>query len=340
LINTGIAGSLDPRLTPRRTVLASAVLYHDLEARLLEKYAPYCSRFPADEELLQLAAKLMQPQGGATIGVLASGDQFISSSVKAREIAEATGALACDMESAAIGQTAYINSVPFLIIRAISDMADDNADETYADFEKQAADQAASLVTQLLDALPLPAGKHSPGGRSQASPQSPAEPENRAQALPTGFAGTIASFAVNHDVLVPGLYLSRQDGDIATYDLRLVKPNQGGYFSMAAGHSLEHLLATWLRSSVYSRQVVYVGPMGCRTGFYILLRGLDQSTAVSLIREALSAVAAYDGAVPGTASTAACGNVAEHDPAGARQLAETAAAFLKNWTAADLVYPA
>ncbi|NJP40225.1 hypothetical protein HCH52_04080 [Oscillospiraceae bacterium HV4-5-C5C] len=214
-------------------------------------------------------------------------------------------------------------------------MADENAEETYDNFEKQAADQAANLVEQLLAALPEPETRNKPDGGLN-----PVEAARRQPAPQPGFDGTIASFAVNHDVLVPGLYLSRQDGDIATYDLRLVKPNQGGYFSMAAGHSLEHLLATWLRSSAYGRQVVYVGPMGCRTGFYILLRGMKQAAAVSLIREALQAAAAYNGAVPGTASTAECGHVAEHDPAGARQLAETAAALLKDWTAADLVYPA
>ena len=86
----------------------------------------------------------------------------------------------------------------------------------------------------------------------------------------------IASFTIDHDVLVPGLYVSRVDGDVVTYDLRMRVPNRGDYLSTGAAHTLEHLFATYVRNSAYSPQVVYVGPMGCRTGFYFLTR--DQMT--------------------------------------------------------------
>ena len=76
----------------------------------------------------------------------------------------------------------------------------------------------------------------------------------------------IASFTINHDTLTPGMYVSRIDGDCVTYDLRLKFPNQGDYVAQSALHTLEHLIATFVRSSTASEQVVYFGPMGCRTG--------------------------------------------------------------------------
>ena len=82
----------------------------------------------------------------------------------------------------------------------------------------------------------------------------------------------IASFTIDHDLLEKGMYVSRIDGDVITYDIRMKKPNQGDYLSNGALHTFEHLFATYARNSRYSQDVVYVGPMGCRTGFYFLLR--------------------------------------------------------------------
>ena len=82
----------------------------------------------------------------------------------------------------------------------------------------------------------------------------------------------IASFEVDHDILTKGMYLSRKDGDVVTYDIRMKVPNAGDYLSDGAMHTFEHLFATYARNSAYSDQVVYVGPMGCRTGFYFLVR--------------------------------------------------------------------
>lgn len=80
---------------------------------------------------------------------------------------------------------------------------------------------------------------------------------------------TIACFQVNHDLLDKGMYISRIDGDVVTYDIRMKKPNGGDYLSNASLHTFEHLFATYARNSELSDEVVYVGPMGCRTGFYI-----------------------------------------------------------------------
>lgn len=76
----------------------------------------------------------------------------------------------------------------------------------------------------------------------------------------------IASFEVNHDKLKPGMYTSRIDGDITTYDIRMVYPNAGTYIEPAAGHTFEHLFATYARNSRFADQIIYCGPMGCQPG--------------------------------------------------------------------------
>ena len=80
----------------------------------------------------------------------------------------------------------------------------------------------------------------------------------------------IASFTVNHNVLAPGLYLSRRDGEVSTFDLRFKKPNTGDLLTNAQLHSVEHMIATLLRNSPERDAVIYFGPMGCQTGFYFL----------------------------------------------------------------------
>lgn len=135
----------------------------------------------------------------------------------------------------------------------------------------------------------------------------------------------IASFCVDHTKLLPGMYLSRQDGpngEILTWDIRMKLPNQGQYLSPAAAHTLEHLFATYARNSAYSHGVVYVGPMGCLTGFYLVTIGLNDGEALELVRSAFSWMASYEGEIPG-ASAEECGNYLMMDPIAAR--AEAAA---------------
>ena len=102
----------------------------------------------------------------------------------------------------------------------------------------------------------------------------------------------IASFCVDHTRLDRGMYLSRQDGDVLTWDIRMKKPNHGDYLSTGAAHTLEHLFATYARNSQYKDGVIYVGPMGCRTGFYLLTRGLTPAEALSLTVESFRFMAA------------------------------------------------
>lgn len=119
----------------------------------------------------------------------------------------------------------------------------------------------------------------------------------------------IASFTVDHTVLVPGLYLSRRDGTTVTFDLRFKKPNTGDLLSNAELHSVEHVIATLLRNSPQKDAVIYFGPMGCQTGFYFLFDGekLSNANAVRLLQRVFTAAAKFAGAMPG-ASARECGN--------------------------------
>ena len=147
----------------------------------------------------------------------------------------------------------------------------------------------------------------------------------------------IASFEVDHTTLLPGMYVSRVDGDVTTFDLRFVKPNTPPFLEMPAVHTLEHLFATYVRNSVHQEKIIYFGPMGCRTGFYFLTRDLPAQDALDLAREALAFIADFQGEVPGV-SAVECGNWLEHDLAGAQQYAKKMAAVLQTWNVEKMAY--
>ena len=150
----------------------------------------------------------------------------------------------------------------------------------------------------------------------------------------------IASFTVNHDLLEKGMYVSRIDGDVVTYDLRMKKPNGGDYLSNGELHTFEHLFATYARNSALSDQVIYVGPMGCRTGFYFLLRdAVSGAQAIELVKESFRFIAGFEGEIPGS-KRMECGNYREHDLSGARAAAQDMLEVLKDWTEQDLKYKA
>lgn len=98
----------------------------------------------------------------------------------------------------------------------------------------------------------------------------------------------IASFTVNHDTLRPGLYLSRRDGHVTTFDLRFKRPNTGDLLTNAQMHSVEHVIATLLRNSAHKDAVIYFGPMGCQTGFYLLVRDAENSEVLEVLKKALA----------------------------------------------------
>ena len=101
----------------------------------------------------------------------------------------------------------------------------------------------------------------------------------------------ISSFSVNHDLLDEGIYVSRIDGDVTTYDMRTRKPNMGDYMDNITMHSLEHMFATYVRNSDIGADVIYFGPMGCRTGFYLLVRNADSTEVLTVVKTVLEKIA-------------------------------------------------
>ena len=148
----------------------------------------------------------------------------------------------------------------------------------------------------------------------------------------------IASFTVNHDVLEKGMYVSRIDGDVVTYDVRMKRPNGGDYLNMSAAHTIEHLFATYARNSRFGGGIIYVGSMGCRTGFYLLVRdSISHEQAIALVQESMAFVRDFEGEIPGNKKEE-CGNYLDHDLAGAKAIGADMCEVLKNWQIADLQY--
>ena len=149
----------------------------------------------------------------------------------------------------------------------------------------------------------------------------------------------IASFTVDHTKLRPGMYLSRRDGTVVTYDLRFTVPNTGDLLSNAQLHSAEHLFATLLRNSAQKDAVIYFGPMGCQTGFYLLVDGarLDDAGAIALMQEVCRQGAAYTGEMPGK-SAVECGNYRNLDVDTGKAVCRFYAGLIRDWTVEKLAY--
>ena len=151
----------------------------------------------------------------------------------------------------------------------------------------------------------------------------------------------IASFTVNHDILDKGMYLSRKDGDVVTYDIRMKKPNnpENDYLNPACSHTIEHLMATYMRNTAYTDSIVYVGPMGCQTGFYFLTRdSIPEETAIQLVQECFAYIRDFEGEIPG-GKKIECGQYLLHDIPEAKKTASDMLEVLKNWTPEKFVYP-
>ena len=155
----------------------------------------------------------------------------------------------------------------------------------------------------------------------------------------------ITSFTIDHIKLVPGIYVSRKDPvgaeTITTFDIRMTSPNDEPVMNTAEMHTIEHLAATYLRNhETFGNKIIYFGPMGCRTGFYLLLAGDYESTdIVDLLKEMFTFIAEFEGDVPG-ASAKDCGNYLDMNLPMAKYLAKKYLAdVLNNITAEQLVYP-
>ena len=131
----------------------------------------------------------------------------------------------------------------------------------------------------------------------------------------------ITSFSVDHDFIIPGIYVSRIDGDVTTYDLRTRRPNADDFMDNLTMHSLEHMFATYVRSSKIGERVIYFGPMGCQTGFYLLVRNAENSEVLSVVIDTLKKIIAHEGEIFGKARRE-CGNYKNLDLSAAKREAE------------------
>lgn len=131
----------------------------------------------------------------------------------------------------------------------------------------------------------------------------------------------ITSFNVDHDLLKEGIYVSRIDGDITTYDMRTRIPNNGDFMDTTTAHTVEHMFATFVRNSEISDDVIYFGPMGCRTGFYLLVRNADNAKILEITKRILADIVAYEGNVFGN-TRKECGNYLDLDLAKAKEECE------------------
>ena len=155
----------------------------------------------------------------------------------------------------------------------------------------------------------------------------------------------ITSFTIDHLKLVPGLYVSRKDCAgkqvITTFDIRMTNPNEEPVMNTAEVHTIEHLAATFLRNHAeYADKTIYFGPMGCRTGFYLILAGSYESKdIVPLLKEMYTFMAEFEGEVPGAAAKD-CGNYLDQNLGMAKYLAKKyLAEVLNDITDERLIYP-
>jgi len=155
----------------------------------------------------------------------------------------------------------------------------------------------------------------------------------------------ITSFTIDHIKLIPGVYVSRKDpvglDVITTFDLRMASPNDERVMNTAEMHAIEHLAATFLRNhKEFGPKIIYFGPMGCRTGFYLLLAGdYESSDIIELLKEMYAFIAEYEGEIPG-ASEKDCGNYLDMNLPMAKFLAKKYLnEVLENITEERLVYP-
>ncbi len=130
----------------------------------------------------------------------------------------------------------------------------------------------------------------------------------------------IPSFSKNHDLLTTGLHFCGKTHGVSTWDMRFKKPNGGDYITPAALHTVEHLIATVLRNSSHKDDIVYFGPMGCRTGFYLLTANLEKDGILQLLKQSFKSALEFD-EIPGN-KREECGNYLDHDLNGAKRECE------------------
>ena len=160
---------------------------------------------------------------------------------------------------------------------------------------------------------------------------------NRNEKVRYEYMKRITSFSVDHTQLKKGIYISRTDDHLTTYDIRMCEPNVDEPLDPKAAHTIEHIGATLLRNGIYKDKIIYFGPMGCRTGFYFLVRDMKPEDAIALIQRIMTDIANYEGEIPGNTAVE-CGNYLEHDLEDAKNQAKEFLPYIANWTVEQLKY--
>ncbi|MBQ7543153.1 MAG: 5'-methylthioadenosine/adenosylhomocysteine nucleosidase [Clostridia bacterium] len=150
IVQNGVAGSLCADVGYFDLVVGRELVYHDMQSWVLRQFEPLAESYAANEKMVKIASETIPD---CKIGRIATGDQFISDPDDRMRIAEKTGALCTEMEGCAVAHTATLNGVPFLVLRAISDMADGSATEDFPTFTRKAADRAVAILLELLPKL-------------------------------------------------------------------------------------------------------------------------------------------------------------------------------------------
>ena len=150
IVNTGIAGGMHPEVHVLEIVISTEVMPHDLDPHFLADYPPYCAVYPADPALIEAAEAVCAAKGVKSWrGRIISGDAFVTDTAQKASIRERFDPWAVDMETAAIGQTAWRSKIPFVSIRCISDLADDDGAMSFDEFEVRAARRVAEIVMEM-----------------------------------------------------------------------------------------------------------------------------------------------------------------------------------------------
>ncbi len=147
----------------------------------------------------------------------------------------------------------------------------------------------------------------------------------------------ITSFTIDHHLLDVGIYCSRIDGDITTYDLRTKKPYAQEVMDNETCHTVEHMFATIIRNGPLAERIIYFGPMGCQTGFYLLVRSAEHPLVIEEIKRVLKAICTYEGEVYGNSETE-CGNCYTLNLAKAKELCQNYLSAIIDKTEKDLCY--
>lgn len=142
----------------------------------------------------------------------------------------------------------------------------------------------------------------------------------------------------NFNVLKPGIYISKINDDITTYDIRMKQPNKEPVLTNSAVHTIEHIIKKYLKSTEFNDNIIFFGPMGSRTGFYLITKSLSDKYSVELIKNAFEYLNDFWGKIP-NASVNECGNCLEHNLPQAKEEAKHFIEIIKDWTKDNLDYP-